>query len=246
MSSDAKGSRASSAAASGASSGRRGSGSPPPRPPTGTAEEATCSSLYPSLLVKNTFLEFPPELWMLSEDAPQRRRVCSQPPLSGGRERTRAPFASVEGSGEGSAAGDESLQEFADADAVQLVAKDRQLAILVASAGSLLHEKRRCKPCAFAHTKGCTNGINCQFCHLCGPDEKRRRQKDRWENKRRSWRQFRQRDKKERAAGSEKGAAAADAEAAPTGAIRQAAGKPVAAPFSCAAPPPDCLLKVDP
>merc|ERR1719218_594130 len=35
-----------------------------------------------------------------------------------------------------------------------------------------------CKPCAFFYTKGCGNGAQCTFCHLCPPDEKRRRQKD--------------------------------------------------------------------
>jgi len=36
-----------------------------------------------------------------------------------------------------------------------------------------------CKPCAFAHTKGCENGVNCKFCHLCAPGEKKRRQRRR-------------------------------------------------------------------
>jgi len=47
------------------------------------------------------------------------------------------------------------------------------------TAGSASHRFGGCKPCAFAHTKGCENGINCQFCHLCEPGEKKRRQKQR-------------------------------------------------------------------
>merc|ERR1712039_282318 len=39
-------------------------------------------------------------------------------------------------------------------------------------------------PCAFIHNAiGCQNGINCEFCHLCEPGEKKRRQKERWEKK---------------------------------------------------------------
>jgi len=45
--------------------------------------------------------------------------------------------------------------------------------------GSAGHHMGGCKPCAFAHTKGCENGIKCPFCHLCEPGEKKRRQKRR-------------------------------------------------------------------
>jgi len=45
------------------------------------------------------------------------------------------------------------------------------------SAGSADHDAGRCKPCAFFHTRTCTSGRACQFCHLCGPEEKKRRRK---------------------------------------------------------------------
>merc|ERR1719274_432047 len=45
------------------------------------------------------------------------------------------------------------------------------------SIGSLLHHKGECKPCTFFHTRGCENKENCQFCHLCGPGEKKKRLK---------------------------------------------------------------------
>eukprot|EP00928_Gymnodinium_smaydae_P025890 TRINITY_DN20498_c0_g1_i1.p1 TRINITY_DN20498_c0_g1~~TRINITY_DN20498_c0_g1_i1.p1 ORF type:complete len:586 (+),score=128.59 TRINITY_DN20498_c0_g1_i1:117-1874(+) len=47
------------------------------------------------------------------------------------------------------------------------------------SAGSAYHNWGTCKPCAFVFKAGCANGINCQFCHLCEPGEKKRRKKDR-------------------------------------------------------------------
>lgn len=43
--------------------------------------------------------------------------------------------------------------------------------------GSAGHRIGNCKPCAFYHTKGCGNGTQCQFCHLCPAGEKKRRQK---------------------------------------------------------------------
>lgn len=44
--------------------------------------------------------------------------------------------------------------------------------------GSSGHYIGACKPCAFFYTRGCENGVQCTFCHLCPPDEKRRRQKE--------------------------------------------------------------------
>mmetsp|Transcript_52003 Transcript_52003/g.111287 ORF Transcript_52003/g.111287 Transcript_52003/m.111287 type:complete len:320 (-) Transcript_52003:196-1155(-) len=45
----------------------------------------------------------------------------------------------------------------------------------------------RCKPCAFVHTKGCANGVDCQFCHICEPGEQKRRHKERMENLKKRW-----------------------------------------------------------
>jgi len=50
---------------------------------------------------------------------------------------------------------------------------------MLPTVGSVGHRSGGCKPCAFAHTKGCKNGVNCQFCHLCERGEKKRRQKQR-------------------------------------------------------------------
>eukprot|EP00930_Biecheleria_cincta_P083843 TRINITY_DN73353_c0_g1_i1.p1 TRINITY_DN73353_c0_g1~~TRINITY_DN73353_c0_g1_i1.p1 ORF type:complete len:299 (+),score=74.59 TRINITY_DN73353_c0_g1_i1:89-985(+) len=45
------------------------------------------------------------------------------------------------------------------------------------SLGSALHSLGQCRPCAFVATKGCSSGMDCQFCHLCDAGEKKRRQK---------------------------------------------------------------------
>lgn len=44
--------------------------------------------------------------------------------------------------------------------------------------GSLTHGSGTCKPCAFVHSKGCSTGVSCQFCHLCSKDERKRRKKE--------------------------------------------------------------------
>ena len=48
---------------------------------------------------------------------------------------------------------------------------------LCVSLGSAGHGMGTCKPCAFFHTKGCSSGKSCTFCHLCPPGEKKRRAK---------------------------------------------------------------------
>merc|ERR1712048_399776 len=45
--------------------------------------------------------------------------------------------------------------------------------------GSLNHCTGTCRPCAHAHSRGCKNGVQCNFCHLCPPGELKRRQKAR-------------------------------------------------------------------
>jgi len=59
------------------------------------------------------------------------------------------------------------------------------------SIGSMAHDAGKCKPCAFFHTKGCENGFDCEFCHVCEFGEKKKRRKEKIDN-RRSMRQLRQ------------------------------------------------------
>mmetsp|Transcript_61540 Transcript_61540/g.161654 ORF Transcript_61540/g.161654 Transcript_61540/m.161654 type:complete len:132 (+) Transcript_61540:312-707(+) len=52
------------------------------------------------------------------------------------------------------------------------------------SRGSALHQWGACKPCAFVVHGACKNDVQCEFCHLCEPGEKKRRRKDWLEHKR--------------------------------------------------------------
>lgn len=47
------------------------------------------------------------------------------------------------------------------------------------TSGSRGHHFGQCKPCAFVFKGGCSNGVDCRFCHLCMPGEKKRRKKER-------------------------------------------------------------------
>jgi len=62
------------------------------------------------------------------------------------------------------------------------------------SVGSTEHGAGVCKPCAFFHTAGCSNGVACQFCHLCDSEEKKRRRKDKIQVKRVAGKALRQAD----------------------------------------------------
>lgn len=52
------------------------------------------------------------------------------------------------------------------------------------SLGSALHRFGACKPCAFVSHGVCRNDVNCEFCHLCEPGEKKRRRKEWLDGKR--------------------------------------------------------------
>jgi len=52
------------------------------------------------------------------------------------------------------------------------------------SVGSGEHAAGCCKPCAFLHTKGCESGLACKFCHLCGPEERKRRRQGKLQERR--------------------------------------------------------------
>eukprot|EP00931_Biecheleriopsis_adriatica_P043736 TRINITY_DN24991_c0_g3_i1.p1 TRINITY_DN24991_c0_g3~~TRINITY_DN24991_c0_g3_i1.p1 ORF type:complete len:379 (+),score=60.76 TRINITY_DN24991_c0_g3_i1:75-1139(+) len=79
------------------------------------------------------------------------------------------------------AQGSESCDEDEDTEDIQDVLRQGQEEFHANSAtnvGSRGHLMRMCKPCAFFNTKGCKDGIDCKFCHLCEPGEKKRRKKE--------------------------------------------------------------------
>jgi len=54
--------------------------------------------------------------------------------------------------------------------------------------GSKDHNRRRCRPCSFVYKDGCAMGVACRYCHLCTPEDKRKRQIARLNENRRNWR----------------------------------------------------------
>jgi hypothetical protein len=48
---------------------------------------------------------------------------------------------------------------------------------LLHNPGSIGHMCGQCHPCEFFHRGRCTAGVDCKFCHLCGPDEAKARRK---------------------------------------------------------------------
>eukprot|EP00929_Paragymnodinium_shiwhaense_P036250 TRINITY_DN1944_c1_g3_i1.p1 TRINITY_DN1944_c1_g3~~TRINITY_DN1944_c1_g3_i1.p1 ORF type:complete len:241 (+),score=37.99 TRINITY_DN1944_c1_g3_i1:70-792(+) len=46
------------------------------------------------------------------------------------------------------------------------------------SMGSRLHAEGKCKPCDFTRRGGCRAGLDCQFCHLCTPEDAKRKKKE--------------------------------------------------------------------
>ena len=67
--------------------------------------------------------------------------------------------------------------------ASELTWQSRQLV----SAGSTRHHRGQCKPCAFVHKGNCADGMLCNFCHLCKPGEKRRRQRENIKKAKKVW-----------------------------------------------------------
>lgn len=97
--------------------------------------------------------------------------------IRGGRAQSAVVDPAVGDDGEADIDDDEDDDEYPDQQQGGSPAQpdDPQRIPTVGSQGHLL---RMCKPCAFFNTKGCKDGAECLFCHLCGPGEKKRRKKE--------------------------------------------------------------------
>jgi len=127
------------------------------------------TEVYPAdLIVRNTFLEFAEEPVFL-----QLRKVKSAPssPVAG----KAVPHSPVAG---------KTAELLQRAPAVldlasMLDAAPTAGSTVFPSIGSAQHHLGECKPCAFFwKPAGCSNGVDCIYCHLCDAKEKKRRQKE--------------------------------------------------------------------
>ena len=59
-------------------------------------------------------------------------------------------------------------REVSEAETVDVDTKTFQGTVEVPNIGSVMHAAGECKPCAwFWKSRGCTNGVDCDYCHLC-------------------------------------------------------------------------------
>jgi len=157
---------------------------PLPLSRVGVPQDSECAEAH--VVVRNTFIDIvglPQQLE--GSPAGRRSRSCPASPssettASGGGFPNRAPDAADPAMARAPA------KPRARARAQLCVPQDAPLGTPeLPSMGSFGHDLRRCKPCAFVHVeKGCANGVDCPFCHLCEPGEKRRRQKLKAEKRR--------------------------------------------------------------
>eukprot|EP00929_Paragymnodinium_shiwhaense_P112556 TRINITY_DN80801_c0_g1_i1.p1 TRINITY_DN80801_c0_g1~~TRINITY_DN80801_c0_g1_i1.p1 ORF type:complete len:209 (+),score=43.52 TRINITY_DN80801_c0_g1_i1:118-744(+) len=123
---------------------------------------------YPSdLVVRNTFLDFAEETAVIV----QRRRARSLEPV---RRSTCDEETSISNVGVGSVGNNVMYKATHTSGRAAEPAGNAALP----SEGSRLHSSGACRPCGFFwKSTGCSNGERCQFCHLCGSQEKRTRHK---------------------------------------------------------------------
>mmetsp|Transcript_47644 Transcript_47644/g.87559 ORF Transcript_47644/g.87559 Transcript_47644/m.87559 type:complete len:209 (+) Transcript_47644:77-703(+) len=145
-------------------------------------ESLTClpQSYLPGWCVKNTFVDFEP-----CEPSARRRRASAPPTCSSvgtvALEDLRQQVCPTPCT--------TAMQANAEVSTTASLAPQPQTGMAVVvpmgligfpSIGSVGHYTRQCIPCAFIHTKGCTSGAACRFCHLCDKGEKKRRQKQKF------------------------------------------------------------------
>merc|ERR1712187_850857 len=126
---------------------------------TSTLDDKRLANAYPTdLVVRNTFLDF--------SEAPvflQLRKVKS------------APSSPVAAKGVDLAPPAPAVLELAS----MLKPMPNLGSPDMPSVASAQHHLGECKPCAFFwKPAGCSNGVDCDYCHLCDAHEKKRRQKE--------------------------------------------------------------------
>merc|ERR1719203_1521221 len=135
--------------------------------------------------IRNTFLDAPIVKPTLLQSFQRSRRTWSVP--AGGREAADREEVSCQSASMPSPASsdpDPVMQPIVDSTELPPSApRPLMLAELVSpqpsSKGSVLHYQGTCKPCAFFwKVVGCKYGTECEFCHLCDADERKRRNKE--------------------------------------------------------------------
>jgi len=142
--------------------------------------------------VKNTFLDSPHHDLTLMQTYMRRRRSGSVPAMRG-REHAERTLAMEVREEESESEEEGESEEEVEVELTQKTVTPPpgnfsmpfalSLADLVKpeypSPGSEVHHTGDCKPCAFFWKPiGCQSGKDCQFCHLCDADERKRRNKD--------------------------------------------------------------------
>jgi hypothetical protein len=150
-------------------------------------------SQYPvNIVVKNTFIDVMPMKSMITR---RRRSLTCPTPKCGEKKPGEGDIAAMarelnrpqvtENGSAASASSFPNSQRY-DYDQPCTTAPASRHVVSLAQAlanepciGSALHYEAGCKPCVFFHTKGCTRGTECQFCHLCEKDTIKKQRKER-------------------------------------------------------------------
>jgi len=138
--------------------------------------------------IRNTFIDMPVLNFTLLQGHQRSRRAWSCP--AGGREaaereelRTMEPTSVDDVPAQHFPVEQSMSRAYTTPDCQQMAPRPLALAELVGpqphSQGSVLHFQGTCKPCAFFwKVVGCKYGTECEFCHLCDADERKRRNKE--------------------------------------------------------------------
>jgi hypothetical protein len=131
----------------------------------GDGSQSTCASVE-DIPVRRTFIDFPNGLSM-------DNRLCKSETLS--HFLRRQPSSQVHNDSDADHMQPNRLVDVNGEQADGEIAIE--ILICLPSKGSAEHCTGECQPCGFFHNEkvGCKEGYNCRFCHLCGPEERKKR-----------------------------------------------------------------------